>query len=465
MKTGFTRKVAMILTAVLLLTACAPALATEASSQKLNTYYSLAIGYIGKEEYDKAMEHIDAALAICSEETDKEICADLHLKRGCVYTIRQAYDDAVKELDEAIRISPELAEAYLVKVQVYTETNNTAEAISNLEKYIELSGDASLNETLAQLYLLQENREQAEASYRKLAESTSEDPAEVTYNLAIYEMTAEMYEEALKNFSQLTSDPVKAPGLHYNSGVCNMMLGHFEDAEANFDASIENEGYLLDATYNRAVCRMTLMKFQEAIEDFTTYIDGMLAQAAEEPAAGEAAAEPAAEETAEEPAAEDAAADAEAQPEGETAETPEADGANASIDIAYYYRGICYLSIEGYENAIADFSVCIDHGTNVNESTFNRGVGYLQTGKFEEARTDLTACIEQDYMADDALYYRSYAFSYQEDYEAALQDLNLCIEHEYNLGQTYQQRAAVYQAMGNEDLYLADLEASLAYLD
>jgi tetratricopeptide (TPR) repeat protein len=446
----------MILTAVLLLTACASALAAEGSPQKLNTYYSLAIGYIGREEYDKAMEHIDAALAICSEETDKDICADLHLKKGCVYTIRQAYDDAVKELDEAIRISPELAEAYLVKVQVYTETNNTTEVIPNLEKYIELSGDMSMNDTLARLYLLQENREQAEASYRKLAESTSEDPKEVTYNLAIYEMTADMYEEALKNFKQLTSDPVKAPGLHYNSGVCNMMLGNFEEAEADFDASVEKEGYLLDATYNRAVCRMTLKKFQEAIEDFTAYIDGMLAQAAEEPAA---------EETAAEPAAEDAAAETEAPSEGETAETPAADGTAASIDIAYYYRGICYLSIEGYENAIADFSVCIDHGTNVNESTFNRGVGYLQTGRFDEARTDLTACIEQDYMADDALYYRSFTFSYQEDYEAALQDLNTCIEHEYNLGQTYQQRAAVYQAIGNEELYLADLEASLQYLD
>ncbi len=452
MKTRFTKKIAMILVAAMLLVACAPAMAAEGSSQKLNTYYSLAIGYIGKEDYDKAMEYIDAALAIASEETDPEISADLHLKKGCVYTIRQDYENAVKELDEALRINPDLAEAYLVKVQVYTETNNTAEAIPNLEKYIELTGDTSLNESLAQFYLLQEDREKAVESYRKLAEATSEDPAEVTYNLGIYLMGAEMYAEALETLKTLTADPVKAPGLNYNMGVCNMVLGNFEDAVTNFTDSLAVENFKLDATYNRGVCNMTLAKFREAIDDFTVYIDGMEAAAAAQP---------------EEPATEKTEETAEGTTE-ETAEQPAEEpreASTASIDIAYYYRGVCYLSVEEYENAAGDFNVCIDHGMNVKESTFNRGLAYLQSGKFEEARADFTSSIEADFMADDALFYRSYTYSYQENYEAALADLNVCVEHQYNLGATYQQRASVYQAMGNDDMYLADLEASLEYLE
>lgn len=449
MKTRFTKKIALILTAALLLMACAPALAAEGSSQKLNTYYSLAIGYIGKEDYDKAMEYIDAALAICPEDAEPEICADLHLKKGCVYTIRQEYENAVKELDEAIRIVPDLAEAYLVKVQVYTETDNNAEAIPNLEKYIELTGDTSLNESLAQMYLTAENREKAVESYRKLAESTSEDPAEVTYNLAMYEMGAEMYAEALENLKTLKADPVKAPGLYYNSGVCNMLLGNFEDAVTNFTESLTAEQYQMDATYNRAVCNMTLTKFREAIDDFTAYIDGM--NAAAEPQT-ELVAEPT-----------ENASDAETTAEQPADETKEA--STTAVDIAYYYRGVCYIAVEEFENAVSDFTVCIDHGLNKEESTFNRGVSYLQSGKFEEARADFTACIDQEYMTDDALFYRAYTYSYQENYEAALQDLNTCVEHQYNLGATYQQRAAVYQAMGNNDMYLADLEASLEYLE
>ena len=311
MKRWFTGKMALILAAVLLMTVWVPALAAEGGSQKLTTYYSLAVGYIGKEDYGKAMEYLEAALAICQEETDPDMCADLHLKKGCVHTIRKEYDDALKELDEALRISPELAEAYLVRVQIYTETENRDEAITNLEQYIALSGDVSLNETLAELYLAREDRQKAAESYRKIAETTSDDPAEVTYNLAMYEMNAEMYAEALENLNQLTADPVKAPGLYYNSGVCNMLLGNYETAAENFTASLENETYQLDAAYNRAICRMALQNYLEAIDDFTTYIDGMLAAAAQP---RPETAEPAAEESAEAPAAETAE-----QPEGEAA--------------------------------------------------------------------------------------------------------------------------------------------------
>ena len=47
-----------VLAAVLCLLAAVPALAADGGSQKLNTYYSLAVGYIGKEDYDKAMEYL-----------------------------------------------------------------------------------------------------------------------------------------------------------------------------------------------------------------------------------------------------------------------------------------------------------------------------------------------------------------------------------------------------------------------
>ena len=122
MKTRWMKKVMAILLAAILLTGCVAAAAEEAVSQKLNTLYSLAVGYIGREDYDRAMQYLDAALEICQEETNGDIYADLHLKKACVYTIRKSYEDAITELDESIRVRPEVAEAYLVRVQVYSET-------------------------------------------------------------------------------------------------------------------------------------------------------------------------------------------------------------------------------------------------------------------------------------------------------------------------------------------------------
>ena len=442
-----TRKITALILTLLMLAAVLPAFA-DGGSQKLNTYYSLAVGYINKADYDKAMEYLDAALKICTEEMDAVMYADLHLKKGCVYTIRQAYDDAEKELDEAIRVAPDTPEAWLVKVQVYSESGKAAQAAESLEKYIELSGDASLNETLAQFYLQLEDRKNAEESYRKLAESVSADPADVTYNLAVYEMGAGMYAEALENLKQCEADSQKTPGLYYNTGVCQMMLGNYAEAAEAFTASLESENFRSDALYNRAVCNMSLAEYRAAIEDFTAYIDGLRDDSGKQ---------------AEEASVKNPEGTDETEVSTET--TAETGEAGTSADIAYYYRGVCSISVEEYENAAADFTRCIADGINENESRFNRGLSYLQSGKYKEAKADFTDSIEREYLADDALFYRSYAERGLEDYEAALADLTACVERAYNLGQTYQERALVYQAMGDEDNYLKDLEASLDYLE
>ena len=480
------KKMAALLLAILMLTGCMEAFAEDAGTQKLNTYYNLAIGYIAREDYDKAMKHLDAALEICTPEYDAALYSDLHLKKGCVYTLRQEYDAALAELDEAIRVSPELSEAYLVKVQVYSETGNVAQAAVNLEKYIALSGDTSMNETLAQMYLQLENNAKADESYRQLAESISGDPTLVAYNQALYEINAGMYAEALANLQTCTDDHEKYPALHYNMGVCNMMLNNYEAAAEQFTASIEREDFHLDAVYNRAICNMTLQQFEPAIADFTEYIETRKATAtasAEETTeeATEEATEETTEETAEDAAeepteetteeaieetTEETAEDAAEEPTEETTEeaTEETVTAESEPDIAYYYRGVCYLSIAMYEEAIADFTICVENGISENESLLNRGLSYLQCEKFEEAKADFTVCIEADFMTDDALFYRAYAYLYLGENEEALADLNICIEHSYNLANSYQLRAQVYQLLGDDDNYLADLEASLDYM-
>jgi|GEM_PF-1373323 len=431
-------------------------------SQKLDVYYSLAVGYINREEYDRALICLNSALELVTEESDPSLYADLRLKKGCVYTIQGAYEDAVRELDEASRVQPELADPYLVRVQVYTEQGEVAKAAADLELYIELTGDSGMFETLAQMYLQLEERDKAIASYRKLAEAVSEDEALVPYNLAVYEMNAGMYEEALANLVACKPDAGKISGLHYNTGVCHMMLNQYPEAVEAFTASMESEDYYTNAVYNRAICGVLSQDFETAAADFTAYIDAF-ETASERPESDEAEAEGEKPEGDAAEPTEDAAESDEAEAEGEMTEDaaakPEADA------VAYYYRGVCYLSLDRFAEAAADFTVCLERAVNVNESTLNRGLSYLQGGAYEAAKADFTACIDGEYAVDDALYYRSIASHCLDDDQAALEDLTLCIEHGYELGQTYQQRAQIYRAMGDENHYLADLEAALNYLD
>ena len=474
MKTRWMKKAAALIMTVILMAGSTVAFAENVNSQRLNTYYSLAVGYINQENYEKAMTYIDKALEICTEETTPEVYADLHLKKGCVYTLQKQYDEAIAELNETVRVSPELSEAYLVFVQVYSETENVPAAAENLEKYIELSGDTSVSETLAQMYLQIENRAKAEASYRKLAESISGgDPDLVSYNLAIYEINAQMYEEALANLKNCPENPEKYPSLHYNTGLCHMLLQQYAEAAEAFTASVNSEEINKEsAIYNRAVCNMTLQQFDHAIADFSEYIASRegIAPETEEQTEGqndEGASEQPKTETETENATETEAAtetESETVTETETATETETQtetaAAKAQPDIAHYYRGICYISTSRYTEAIADFTICLEYGINEAESHYNRGLSYLQTGSFENAKADFTECID----SAGAHYYRAYANVGLEDYEAGLEDLNTCIESGFDLYNSYQLRGQIYQLMGDEEKYLSDLESSLEYL-
>ena len=480
MTTRWMKKMAALLLALIMMTGCVQGLAEDVNAIRVNDTYEIAIEYIKRENYDKAMEYLDKALEICTEEFDSDMYVELHLKKGCVYTLRQEYEPALAELDEAIRVNPELSEPYLVRAQVYQEMGNLASAAADLEKYIELSGDTSWNEALAAMYLQLEDNEKAVESYRELAASTTDDPEMIAYNLAIYEINAGMYAEALESLQTVPANPEKFPALHYNTGFCHMLLGNYAEAVEAFTVSIETEAFTLDATYNRAVCNMNLQEFEPAIADFTTYIDTREAgaeEAAEEPAeetAEEAAEEPTeetAEETTEESVeepAEEIAEETTEEPTEEVTEEPaeetETKTAKVEPDIAYYYRGVCYISIAKYDEAIADFEVCLEYSINENESRFNHGLACLQTDRFEEAKTDFTTCIDRDYMTDTALFYRAYTFIYLEDNEAALADLTTCIEHNYDLYNSYKLRAEVYKLLGDDDNYLADREAALDHL-
>ncbi len=451
------RAAAMIIVLALMLsfTVCASA---ASDAQKLDAYYSLAISYIEREEFDRAMEYLDACFSYCDETTNAPLCADLHLKKGCVYTMKEDYASALTELNEALRINPELADALLVKTQVYANTEKVDEAIDSLQEYIDISGDTSMYETLAQMHQQSGETENALKDYDSYAESISSSETEASYNKALYRLGLTMYPEAIEAFKVCEGDETYGPsssynigicymnlndyenalaaftrskeagatfdGIFYNTGVCNMSLGNYEEAIEAFTTSAESESYKEDATYNRAVCNMSVSEFDAAVQDFTDYI-----------------------------ALRDAVSDTDAE-DAESVST---------VDIANYYRGVCYLTLNDFGNAAADFTTCLDNGIAVEESRLNRGLSYLQNSNYEEAKADFDICIENGTSVDEAHFYRSYAYRYLGDNESALADLTACIENEYNLAQAYYQRAQVYNDMGDSDHYVEDLEASLAY--
>lgn len=443
-------------------------------SQKLDTNYALALAYIGKEDYDKAMGYLEACLQNCDENSAPEVYADVHLKIACVYTIRQDYEKALTELDEAIRVKPDLSEAYLVKTQVHSDLGEYESAAAALQQYIDLTGDKSLYEVKAEIYSAVGNVDKALESYKLFAQNSSENDLEAAYKTAIYDMDKGLYENAIKEFAACLKDTTYGPssiyntgvcymrmeeyekalefltqvtdqdfdGVKYNIGVCSMLLDKIEDAIAAFTASYEKESYQADALYNRAVCYVSIEDFANAITDFTAYLDNMKAQKVNSL---------------------NAEAVKTAEAEGKTAVTVKAEDVEDVVDLATYYRGVCYLSIGDNADAIADFTACINSGLAVTDSQFNRGLAALQAGDAELAKADFTECVNNEYNKEASMFYRSFALLGLGDTQGAIDDLTACIEAGYDLGQSYYQRAQVYMVLGEEDKYIEDLENSLNY--
>ncbi len=361
-------------------------------TQKLDASYTLALNAINAEDYETAKEYLNVCFAYCDPVGNPTMYADLLLKRACIDVIEEKNDMALLQLDAALRVQPDLADAYLVRTQVYAAQGDVDAAIENLEKYIELTEDTSLYETVAQLNEAKGDIEAAQAAYDKYVEGAGSEVAEAGFQNGLYKMQAGKLEEAIAAFEAYAEDETYGAGAAYNIGICRMNLGDYagaieafntceakegsfeglkynrgvcalmseqwEDAAADFAASIESEPYVDDARYNLAICQMQQEDYETAMATFTELIDGE----------GETT---------------------EATEEAEATETEE----RVVNDGAYYYRAVCNAALGNLDAALADYTTCIEHGYELAQSYYQRAQIYAAQGDTEAQNADLQASL------------------------------------------------------------------------
>ena len=345
------------------------------NDQRLNAAYTLALNAINSEDYETAKEYINICFAYCDRQSNPVIFADLLLKRACIDVIEQKSDMALLNLDAALRVKPDIAEAYLIRTQIYANAGDSERAIANLEKYIELSHDTSLYETVAQLQEARGNIEAAQAAYDKYVQGAGADVEEAGFQNGLYKLEAGNYEGAIADFEAYTGNETFAAGayynigvckmnsgdfagaveafrtceekggtfegLYYNRGVCSLMTANWADAEADFSKSIETEPFTDDARYNLAICKMQQGDNENAVSIFTEYIG-----------------------------------------EGSTEERQ----VNAA---AYYFRAVCEGALGNLEAALADYTWCIENGYALGQSYYERAQIYALQGDTEKQNEDL----------------------------------------------------------------------------
>ena len=378
-------------------------LAAISDNQRLDAAYTLALDAITKEDYETAKEYINICFAYCDAQSNPEMFSDLLLKRACIDVIEQKNDMALLNLDASLRVKPDLADAYLVKAQVYATQGDADRAIESLEKYIALTQDTSLYETVAQLQEAKGDIKAAEAAYDKFVEGAGAEVEEAGFQAGLYKMQSEEFEEAITAFEAYIENETYGAGALYNIGVCRMNMGDYAAAVEAFTQCEEKGGTFEGLYYNRGVCSLLCENWAGAAEDFTKSIET-------------------------EPYAAD----------------------------ARYNLGICQMQLENYEGAVATFTDYIGDGkqTPEGETTENADGTQEQTEVSSEANPDVNY---------GAYYYRAACRSAIGQLEEAIADYTVCIEQQYEPGQCYYQRAQIYAALGDTEKQNADLAESLKY--
>lgn len=362
---------AIIAAICLLMPLSAPA--EEASDpQKLKDSYALAIDAINAGDYGQAKQYLSVCLAYCDPDADPGMYADLWLKWACISVIEEEDELALRQLNEALRAQPDLADAYLVRAQIYTARGDVDRAVESLETYIDLTGDTSLYETVAQLYAGGGDAEAARAAYDRYVAGAGGDVAEAGFQSGLYRMQAGEYREAIAEFEAYVDDETYGAGalyniaicrmsmkdyggaveaftrcvgrgggfdgLYYNRGVCRMMTRDWAGAMGDFNRAIQADSHTSDARLNLGICLMELKRYEEAIAAFTALIDA----------------------------------------EGEQAG-----------EVAYEYRALCRAAADDLEGAIEDYTHLIQRGYEPARTYERRAQVYAAMGDREREQSDL----------------------------------------------------------------------------
>ena len=364
---------------------------TALDDQKLDAAYTLVLNAINKEDYETAKEYIEICFAYVDVQTNPVMYSDLLLKRACINVIEEKTDIALLSLDAALRVNPDLADAYLVRTQIYAGLGDADKAIANLEKYIELTQDTSLYETVAQLQEARGDIAAAQAAYDKYVAGAGGDVTEAGFQAGLYRMESGRLEEAIEAFKPYLDDETFGAGAAYNIGICQMNLPDYAAAVESFTVCEEKGGTFEGLYYNRGICQLLCENYAAAAEDFAKSIevepykeDARYNLAICRMQAGDyAAAE---------------AAFTDCIGDGETGSEETADGAEQADrvvnDGAYYYRAVCRTALGNAEGALADYTVCIDHGYELAQCYYQRAQIYEALGDTEKQSEDLAQSLK-----------------------------------------------------------------------
>ena len=318
-----------------------------------------------KKDYSKAIKHYSNAIKLNPQ------MAEAYCNRGLAYSKKGKVERAIKDYNKAIELDPNDVSTYNNRGNAYRRKGKVHLAIEDYNKAIDLNQDyvaAYNNRGIA--YQDKGMFDRAIADYNKAIELDQND-AEVYNNRGNAYQKKGMFDRAIADYNRAIDLNPDYASAYNNRGIAYRTKGEIHLAIENLNKAIEIKPDYAEAYNNRGIAHFSTSAYDRAIADYNKAIKIKPDYIAAYNNRGNAYSR-------------------KGMFDRAIKDYNKALYLNPKLAVAYKNRGITYFDKGVYDRAIANHSKAIELDQEFAGAYYNRGKVWLRLRKWDNVRSDLT---------------------------------------------------------------------------
>lgn len=202
------------------------------SPKNPRAHNNLGVLYKNQERYDEAVRELQLAIRLKPDDADK------YNNLGAVFLKLGFYERAIEQFKSAVKIQPNYAKAFYNLAYAYDEQGIYTNAIQEYRNAIRLNGDyAEAHSNLGLIYAKQGQFKEAINEFYESLKTKPDDHITLN-NLGLIHLKQKQYQEAIKHFKSAAGLLPNNPEVHYNLGLAYFDNGNYKDAKYELQETI-----------------------------------------------------------------------------------------------------------------------------------------------------------------------------------------------------------------------------------
>ncbi|MCD6069054.1 MAG: hypothetical protein K0S33_3880 [Bacteroidetes bacterium] len=193
---------------------------------------------------------------------------EANLKLAELYFYVKKYEDAIKHINNALKVNENTAKGYFLKGMCYKELGDTGLAVSSFQTTVEQ--DNEYFDAYIELgTLLTAKKNPLAVEYLKTALKMQPENKDVVYNIGMYYQQMKNYKTAMETYKALLAKDANYKEAYYNMGAIELYTNKdYKQAIKHFTNAINADANYADAYFARGVCYEELKDKTNAVADY-----------------------------------------------------------------------------------------------------------------------------------------------------------------------------------------------------